>query len=283
MRIVHLFLPPAVILACALSTDPSVAETEDPQTTGLQQREAQERYAKSFEFGATFVRDAESTAFAPINFDDLPLREVVGSMYSSLAFVLVWEAHPQRQGFAKEPGRMAVAAYAARNDEENDLVEYRWVYLGQTIRAVRSLSALQIDLDLDEINNNVELAQFGKLEVQRVRGFVEHIIRMEGESHEFKPQRFRIDIPWPASLTDELEFSTNPDRNLLHMDVYRWYERIDFWVHGRTFSIRFYRKPGQLMGLPDGSKWFPDDFRALVQSKMQAQRKLAPPVPKSRE
>lgn len=237
---------------------------------------------RSFEYGQTFLKQPKDVAFVTVSFDDLP-KTIKGPMYSRLGFILEWDAHPQTRGRPLEAGRMLIRAFAVTNKEQHDLVEYSWLYMGQNLRVVVSINAMRLDIDLRELADNPELSEFGRTRVRRAIGLVENIVRMRGETFSLDPQPFEVHIPWPDVLTDGTRFSTSPNRNISSMNSVFWFHRIDFSVHDQTLSVMFYFKPGQLVGPQDGSKWFPNEFRALVHEKARDQGKPAPDTPESEE
>lgn len=46
-----------------------------------------------------------------------------------------------------------------------------------------------------------------------------------------------------------------------------WFDRVDAFVHHDMLSMLVYKKVAQLQGYPDGSKWFDDDFRFMVNQR----------------
>ncbi len=226
-------------------------------------RAAHLAYKRSFEYGGTYLADAPRTAFVDVDFNDLP-RDLRSEMYNVLAAIIQQDARPQDPGKGCEPDRMTVRVFAAQDRKEDDLVEYTWVDKGQEIRVVASRDAARLDLDMDEAERNPELAGFGQERTERVKGLVESIVRLGGEAFSLSREPFEVQVPWPAALVDGLRFSTDAEQSIQAMDAVYWFKRIDFSVHHGTLSIMFYLKPGQLAGPQDGSKWFPDDFRALV-------------------
>ena len=97
------------------------------------------------------------------------------------------------------------------------------------------------------------------------------IVRLKGETVALEPVPYELHIPWPKVLTDGVTFCSNPGQDLLAMDVYFWFKRVDGFVDGRTLSLQFYTKPGQRVEYADGSKWFSDDFRAFIHQKAKEQ------------
>ena len=162
---------------------------------------------------------------------------------------------------------MEVHVFAAQDDRSDDLVDYRWMHMGQHLRVVGSRNAVRLDIDLNEVDRNSELREFGKTQIQRIQGLVENTIRLSGKTFALDPQPFEIQIPWPEALHDGMQFSTNEKRSIISMDSVRWFERVDFFVRDGTLSIFCYFKPGKLVGAQNGSKWFPEDFRRLILNK----------------
>jgi len=257
----------AMVFAFTLT---EVCAAQEPPHEAKQTRATIEKRFRSFEYGDAYLRSSTGAAFVSVDFENLPTG-IKSQMYNRLAGVLQRDARPQTGSSWAKPGRMTVRAFAAGQSSSDDLIEYQWLHLGQTLRAVASRNALRLDIDLDEVDRNMELREFGTTRLQHVRGLVESMLRLRGKSFELDPQPFEIQIPWPDTLNDGLRFSTNPDKSIMEMDAARWYERVDFLVHAQTLSIRFYFKPGQLTAPQDGSIWFDNDFRALVQTKAAEQ------------
>lgn len=240
---------------------PSVALETQPVPT--EKRAANEARFRSIEYGTTFLKDVESNSLIALQFDDLP-KAIKSQLYNRLAAVVLRDAHPQRKGRSLQPGRMTVRVFAALNHDQDDLVEYRWSYMGQYVRAVASRNALRLEFDLDELGDNPAMHGFGWTEIERVSGFVHRLLRMQDNAMRFERPDYSLDIPWPEELKDGVQFSTNPEHSINAMDGKRWFERVDICVRQRMLSMLFYFKSGRLMFPRDGSHWFPDDFRAEV-------------------
>jgi len=174
---------------------------------------------------------------------------------------------------------VGVRVYPAANSSENDLVEYRWTCQGRVLRVVLSINAIKIVFDLNELSA-CRQKDLGAACVAAAREWVESVLKLErAKSGGPSYPTYKVDLPWPDELRDGASFSSNPDQNLIRMSAERWYRRVDAFVENGVLSILVYRKSGQLMTFFDGSKWFPDDFRAKVHEKARQEGKLAPNAP----
>ena len=201
-------------------------------------------------------------------------------MYTGLAFILRRSAHPHKkshlEAMESRAQNISVRVFAAYHDKEIDLVEYRWVHRGQELRALVRKSVVRLDVQLDEAKENLQLDEYGQREIDRVKGFVSSILLLKGETATLKARPYELHIPWPSELVDGVSFSSNPEMNILAMDVYFWFRRVDAFVEDRTLSLLFYMKPGQIVGYPGGSTWFDDEFRAWVHEQAREQGKVPP-------
>lgn len=230
---------------------------------------------KTVAYGRSEVRDVSNEAFVSIEHKLLPKR-INGAMYSRVEELFRSEASPIVKGQPLEPGRMRVGVFAAVDRSQNDLVEYRWEHEGVDIRLLSSIDVVQIELNIDQLEKQ---ARFRMTTADYLRDLLPTILRLEGED-QYKVH-YQVILPWPKSLEDGLEFSTNPDQSLIFLT--RWHQRVDAFVEGRKFFLLVYKKPDQLMNFRDGSKWFSDDFRQFVHDKAREQGKLPPEAPTPNE
>ncbi|NOT01701.1 MAG: hypothetical protein HOP29_13850 [Phycisphaerales bacterium] len=172
---------------------------------------------------------------------------------------------------------LRVRLFAAGENSDCDIAEYQWLANGRRLRVVSSRNAVRVDFDLDQV---VECAwSHGPACVQATRKWVERTLKLEGEYRGTGDSviKYRVELPWPEKLDDGVWFSSAPDRDIYRLPgMPRWYERVDAYVENGVLSILIYKKIGQLMGYQDGSKWFPDDFRAKVLQRARELGKLPP-------
>jgi len=258
---------------------PALAFAQESEQSYEEKRATFLAHFRSYEYGAKFLREAADTPYIEVDFEDLP-KVIMGQMANHLTPVQQKDARPQQPGAWDKPGRMSVRVFASDTKELDDLVEYRWMHMGQNLRVVASRNAARLDLDLDEVDQNPELRQLGSTQLQRVRALVEGTVRLHGEAWSDELPAFDVEIPWPDALSDGMRFSTNPEQSIQAMDGLRWFTRVDFFVHDAVLSVMFYFKLGQRAGPEDGSKWFDDNFRAQVRERAREQGKIpAEPVP----
>lgn len=221
-------------------------------------------YFKSVRYGRDQIPDIDEQNLLEIVFEDLP-NDIKGQMHSWLAFTIGSDLNPQSKGWMHEPERTKVRVYAAREPAEDDVVEYRWEHEGREIRVVATRNALRFDFDLTAIERDQRLAAYGRRPIDRVKGWLPEILRLEGQDR--YEQEYQVDLNWPDELADGVEFSSAPDQDLNRLT--QWHRRVDGFVHENVLSILIYKKPAQLMHFQDGSKWFPDDFRAEIHARVR--------------
>lgn len=152
-----------------------------------------------------------------------------------LAFYLTPEAQPQ-----KDP-QFTTRIFAATEQSQNDLVEYRWTFAGMPLRAVQSLNAVKIEIPLSGHGN-----------VEDVKALVAAIVKLKGT--DIEGHNYEVNLRWPGTLADGTQFSSNPGANILFLSS--WHDRIDAFVDGNRLNILIYKRIPQLAGYQDGSKWF---------------------------
>jgi len=123
------------------------------------------------------------------------------------------------------------------------------------------------------VAENPALDKYGADLRERVIGYLSSLLRLEGKTWAVEPMPFKLEIPWPSAFDDGVKFSSNPNQCIRFMDSYLWFRRVDGYVHDGTLSLIFYMKPGQLTGIRNGSKWFPNEFREWVHKQAAAQNK----------
>jgi len=256
---------------------------EDP-AEGRRQLEARWR---DLDFGKSLIKDRATDDFVNAPFEELP-RDVMGQMYNHLAFSIQWDAHPQRRGwpyqggvavFHDKGGDFDVRVFAAYNKSQHDLIEYTWKRFGQNLRIVAGLNAMHLDINLDEVLQNRELDEYGENLAARTKSIVSRVIRFSRTGTRRK--NFEISLPWPEKLEDGVSFCSNADESIMQLGA--WHERVDAYVHNGVLSVLIYKKVPSLVGYLDGSKWFDDDFRALIHEKAREQGKVPPKGPASEE
>jgi len=178
---------------------------------------------------------------------------------------------PTRPFEARKDCDLGIRVFASRKETENDLIEFHWQHNGRPLRVVTSRNAMRVDFDLRHV---IACHQtLGAACVAATRQWVEEVVKLAGEysilHHEIV---YRVTLPWPAQLHNGTWFSSAPEQDLTQLrGLPFWHDRVDAFVDDGTLSILVYRKTGQRMGYPDGSMWFDDDFRALVQRKAAEQ------------
>jgi hypothetical protein len=245
--------------------------------------------SSSVSYGRSLLGNAAFDRFVEVKFADLP--EVIQSeMQTYFSCMLREGVQPSYPGWPMKlkPGvdlhvRVATACLAT----ENDLVEYQWSSDGRPHRVISSRNAIRIDFDLNAITQcSHAMERACVLEASR---WVDESLKFRDS---FKILSRKIDynvvLPWPDEFVDGMEFSSAPDRDIRTLPgTYHWYERVDAFVDHSVLSLLAYKKDGQVIGYQDGSKWFPDDFRAVVLERMREQaatdEATAPQLPQSSE
>ena len=256
----------ALVASASLAQD--ISETPD------QKRAAIERHQCSPEMAKNLLKDRGGVDFVEWEFEDLP-SNIQNQVVGGPEWVMARDVHPFKTVFpleVKDDVELQCRVFASQVPSDNDLVEYCWDFQDKAICVLTSKNAMTINLDLGDLP---ACLRRGAACVAAAREWVGQVVKLEGGYDDNPAQpKYRVQFPWPADLEDGVWFSSAPDQNLMRLPgMERWYSRVDAFVENGTLSIMIFKKPGQLMGYPDGSKWFDDDFRALVQSKMQQQRK----------
>ncbi len=269
---------PSILLASVLLLPGLLlAQDEEAPTTGnIRESELLHEKWRSIEYGILLVKDVEQQNFINIEIDALamPLRE---QMYSWIASTLDRISQPEhRREFieAINSNNLAIRVSAAQSIKQDDLIEYCWTVEGRPLRAVASLNALKLDFDLAQLPACHRT--LGQACVFAARNWIESVIKLEGKfGAPEAPTKYRVELPWPDELTDGVKFSSAPEQELPRLPgMPRWHARVDAFVEDGVLSILIYKKIGQLMHFQDGSKWFDDEFRALVHRKARELGKL---------
>ena len=286
---------PYALMPLVLCVAICVANDNDPARTRAREKFYEHnKHLFSIEFGAHLFRSIRDEYFVPIDFDDLPderptvLRQTITggprrflvdeAKLADQRIVEVPKSERYRDGSKTidliRPTDFNLGAYAAFDSKEADLLRFSWTFRGQNIQLLARLGAYRLDLDLREVEENPALDDYGLTPRERVIGYLSSLLRLEGKTNTLDPIPFKLEIPWPESFEEGVKFSSNPAQCITAMDKYFWFRRVDGYVHDGVLSLLFYTKPGQWVGFRDGSKWFPDEFRAWVHEQARLQGRL---------
>lgn len=250
------------------------AQSTEPAGDALEiRRNATEAKQSSIEFGKALLRRGKNSVFVTWEFAKMP-EQVKGYMAQRLVWIFPEELRPHKNTYPTHPIELkdgvvlAVRVAVADNADEYDLIEYEWLPHGRMIRVVASRNATRIDFALEELRScrrDVHVNPCAK----DARAWVESVIMLEGSQPGLGRQiDYRVDLPWPPELSDGTTFSSAPEKNIVRLRGWpQWWDRVDGFVKDGVLSILIYFKIGQLMGYPDGSKWFPEEFRELVKEE----------------
>ncbi|MBI4718551.1 MAG: hypothetical protein HY763_12150 [Planctomycetes bacterium] len=223
-------------------------------------RRVDDAHFATVEYGRSQLKDQPDATAVLIPFARLDAR-LRAQMYNTLAFILTEDAHPQGADNTDQPRMpIVVRVRAARDPDDDDVIEYEWTYNDQTIRAIASRNAVRIDIGLAELDRNPRFSAYPPASTARARALVESLMQLRG-ANAYEPG-FDVRLPWPDVLRDGVQFSSNPELNLHRLT--RLHERVDVFVKGGVLSLQFYKKPAQLMQFQDGSQWFAPEFRAAI-------------------
>jgi len=104
-------------------------QSDPPRATGdtrLSEKDAADR--RTADFGRSLVKVRQPAQMTDLTYAQLP-KEIRSQLWSDLGLVLRKQARPQALGdplAVKEELASRVRVYAARDRDEDDLVEYRW-------------------------------------------------------------------------------------------------------------------------------------------------------------
>jgi hypothetical protein len=180
------------------------------------------------------LKDQPDFRFSITDYGKLP-PAIRSQTENYLAFYLTPEARPQKDH------QFTTRTFAATEQSQNDLVEYRWTFAGVPLRAVQSLNALKIDIPLS-----------GHANTEEVKALLASIVKIKGA--DIEGNQYEVHLRWPGTLADGVKFSSNPNADILFLQ--NWHEHVDAFVAGDHLSILIYKKISQLAGYQDGSKWF---------------------------
>src|ERR1051325_11330309 len=215
----------AVALISALS--PTITEAMDSKTNDVQ-------------FGLRLVQDKAEDQFSPISIEQLP-KDIRNQAENTFAMFLRPPALP------KNAPAVTVKFFRARTPDQDDLVEFEWTFEKHQLRAVQSINAMKLEIDLSN----------GPSGVENVKALVEDIINTAGT--DFGGKAYTVPLQWPNTLADGVSFSSNPTADILRLN--RWCDRVDAIVRGHTLTVLFYKKIAQLAGYQAGSEWFKKYWR----------------------
>lgn len=148
------------------------------------------------------------------------------------------------------------------NENEKDLVQFRWDFDGKLLRYVENINVAKIEIPLDDI-----------LDEKKAEALVSSIVKLSAQdefsveepssglhsTNEFavqKPKLYQIKLKWPVKLTNGIQFSSDASQIPFNMRV--WYNRVDAFVLNGKLSVIFYKRrwgaanPGFLAS----NKWF---------------------------
>lgn len=199
------------------------------QQKGMEPRSDNVRFGQEI-----LLKDQPEFRFSSV--DHARLSNAIRSQAENyFAMYLTPEAQPE-----KDP-QCATRIFTASDQSQNDLVEYRWSFAGLQLRAVQSLNALKVEIPLSGIASP-----------DAAQKLVDSIVKLRGT--DLQGQDYEVRLQWPKSLSDGLQFSSNPGANILTLPS--WHERVDASIGENRLSIFIYKKVPQLSGYQDGSKWF---------------------------
>jgi len=234
-----------------------------------------EEQQRSIELGRTLLKDTANGDLPELTVSDRD-ASLGYSMYSQLGSILKDGVNPSRfeEGVkVRKDVDLRIRVSAAQDHAQDDLVEYRWTHEGRGLRAVASRNAIKLAFDLNQVRECHWTT--GTACVLGARRWVEDVLKLEGAITINTRTEYRVERPWPNELVDGVSFSSAPERNIVQLrGMPFWFDRVDAFVEDGVLSLLIYKKIGQLMGYQDGSKWFPDDFRAWVHEQARLQGKL---------
>lgn len=224
--------------------------------------------------GLTKVREQPEQRFVPATLAELPATIQSHLNYGALELFsadilpfgyvpdLYTPVPPARASDAK------VRVFAASDKNENDLVEVTWQHRGIPLRWVQRINISVVEFPLEPFQSE----SAGKA-CQKVREFLGEVIRLRGESDYNKLRPYEIQLPWPESLTDGMEFTSNPHKDFQSLS--RWQDRVDVVIEQGRLKLITYHLNSRAMYFLDGSEFFPEDFRKIILERMRAEKPAA--------
>ena len=228
--------------------------------------------------GLDKVRDQPEQRFVPATLAELP-PEVQAHLLAGAIGLFSDGAMPfgyDREFYAPvplaRPGDAKVRVFAASGKHENDLVECVWQHRGIPIRWVEQLNISVVEFPLDAFqSNSTDSAEKVCLKVQEFLGAV---IPLRGASDYNKLHPYEIQLPWPKTLSEGMEFTSNPNIDFEHLA--RWQDRADVVIEQGRFKFITYHLDTRAMFFLDGSQYFPEDFRKTMLERMHATNPTKP-------
>jgi len=230
-------------------------------------REALAAHRSTLAFGKALLKVDAKAAMVPWNYEQLP-HDIKSRNAGDLQRILLDLACPisgARPLRLKADCDAQVAVHVAKDDTEADMVQYRWSSGGRQLVAIVGRNGVQVLFDLHSVSECA--ARRDQLCVAATRAWVERVMRLSGRDQLY--QDYHIDLAWPDSLNDGVAFSSAPDLDITK--TFRWHFRVDAEVQDGVLTIFTYKRVPNLMSFQDASKWFDNDFRALVQTKAAEQ------------
>jgi|GEM_PF-2408606 len=270
MRMFRFVIAPWICVPIVQGGQPNTSDVDEPRNAAESRRDALEAFRSSLEFGRSWLKDRPDNEFVACEF-----AEFGGGAALDLFWIIKDDARPRVRKHPKypvelEPGvELEVRAAAAQTPQQNDLVEFRWQLQGRPIRVVASANAFKIDFDLRQLSSCSGGVRGGAC-IGEARTWVERVLKLEGEQRAVnRPIGYRVELPWPDSLSDGVRFCSSPEQNIMRLRGWpQWFDRVDAFVENEVLSFLIYRSIGQRMtSFRDGSKWFPEDFRKQILSK----------------
>ncbi|MGB2986626.1 MAG: hypothetical protein WBE26_12175 [Phycisphaerae bacterium] len=237
---------------------------------GCEAQSSQSVNWRSLAFGRTLLRKGDLGRLVTMEYGEIP-QSVRLASENQIGLRLQPDAIPLRA--ISFETRLA----AANDRSEDDIIEYRWRFADQDLCLFESLNAIQLEIKLEQLARNESWGRGSSEELARVKSLVRQIIKHRGRDGYGKD--YEIDIPWHEMLDDGVAFSSNSQKSIVRLQS--WHERIDFSIEDGTLHILMYHRVAKIPGYRDGSKWFPDDFRQVIQKKVREQGKLPTDYDKS--
>lgn len=207
------------------------------------------------DFGIDTLGDQPEQRFTGIEYKRLPSHVRSESKFF-LQHFLQPEALPSRAAKAD------VRYFRSVNENEKDLVEFRWDFDGKLLRYVENINAAKIEIPLgdilDEKKAEALVSSIVKLSAQDQFSAEEPTSDLHSTNNSAvqKPKFYQIKLKWPVQLTNGIQFSSDANQFPFNMGV--WYDRVDAFVLNGKLSIIFYKRrwyaanPGFLAA----NKWF---------------------------
>lgn len=222
------------------------------------------------------MREQPPDRFVPAELSELPPTVQQQLHDGALALfrpeALPFDYHPDLYNPtpASRPGDAKIRVFAAADKTENDLVELTWKSRDILLRWVqaRNIWVLEFSLESFQSENSKSDDDVG----QSVQLFLSEVMRLHGETDFATRAPYDIKFPWPDTLKDGLELTSDADRDFVGMR--RWQDRVDIVIDKRQIKVITYHQPVNLAYFEDGSQFFPEEFRKTVLARMRARKPL---------